>query len=106
MRCLLGRGAGNLSCRTVPEGLAYTCDNNCYINSSGHLVYSPSCGQEHKKRIAECRDGSGSFSEHHRGVCSYHRGAALGLTRPLMDGARSWVHGCPKPAPPPQERLS
>ena len=35
MRCLLGRGAGNLFCRTVPEALAYTCDNNCYINSSG-----------------------------------------------------------------------
>ena len=47
-----------------------------YVNSSGHLVHSPSCGEEHQKRTAECRDGSVSFSEHHRGTCSYHDGVA------------------------------
>jgi predicted RNA-binding Zn-ribbon protein involved in translation (DUF1610 family) len=56
------------------EALAYTCNDNYYVNSSGHLVHSPSCGQEHGKRTAECRDGSVSFSEHHRGTCSYHGG--------------------------------
>jgi uncharacterized protein DUF3761 len=39
-------------------------------NSSGHLVHSPSCGEEHEKRTEECRDGGVSFSEHHRGTCS------------------------------------
>ena len=42
----------------------------------GHVVHSPSCGEEHEKRAAECLDGSVSFSEHHRGTCSYHGGVA------------------------------
>jgi predicted RNA-binding Zn-ribbon protein involved in translation (DUF1610 family) len=46
------------------------------VNSSGHHVHSPSCGEEHEKRTAECRDGSVSYSEHHRGTCSYHGGVA------------------------------
>jgi predicted RNA-binding Zn-ribbon protein involved in translation (DUF1610 family) len=46
------------------QALAYACNNNYYVNSSGHLVHSPSCGEEHQKRTAECRDGSVSFSEH------------------------------------------
>ena len=57
-------------------GLAYTCNNNYYVTSSGHLVHSPSCGEERQKRAAECRDGSVSFSEHHRGTCSRHGGVA------------------------------
>jgi predicted RNA-binding Zn-ribbon protein involved in translation (DUF1610 family) len=56
--------------------LAYSCNENHYVNSSGHVVHSPSCGNEHEKRTAECRDGSVSFSEHHRGTCSYHSGVA------------------------------
>jgi hypothetical protein len=32
------------------KALAYACNNNYYVNSSGHLVHSPSCGQEHEKR--------------------------------------------------------
>jgi hypothetical protein len=35
------------------------------------------------------------------GLLVPRRRGALGLTRPLMDGARSSLHGCPKPAPPP-----
>jgi predicted RNA-binding Zn-ribbon protein involved in translation (DUF1610 family) len=58
------------------EALAYACNNNYYVNSSGNLVHSPSCGEEHQKRTAECRDGSVSFSEHRRGTCSYHGGVA------------------------------
>jgi predicted RNA-binding Zn-ribbon protein involved in translation (DUF1610 family) len=60
----------------VDQALAYACNNNYYVNSSGHLVHSPSCGEEHQKRTAECRDGSVSYSEHHRGTCSYHGGVA------------------------------
>jgi predicted RNA-binding Zn-ribbon protein involved in translation (DUF1610 family) len=58
------------------KALAYACNNNYYVNSSGHLVHSPSCGQKHEKRTAECRDGSVSFSEHHRAACSHHGGVA------------------------------
>jgi predicted RNA-binding Zn-ribbon protein involved in translation (DUF1610 family) len=58
------------------KALAYACNNNYYVNSSGHVLHSPSCGQEHEKRTEECRDGSVSFSEHHRGACSYHGGVA------------------------------
>jgi hypothetical protein len=28
------------------------------FNSSGHVVHSPSCGEEYEKGMAECRDGS------------------------------------------------
>jgi hypothetical protein len=38
--------------------VGYAGNNNDYVNSSGHLVHSPSCGEEHQKRTAECRDGS------------------------------------------------
>jgi len=63
---------------TAPTGnaLAYSCNNNYYVNSSGHVLHSPSCGEEQQKHTAECRDGSVSFSEHHRGTCSYHGGVA------------------------------
>ena len=58
------------------KAFAYACNNNYYVNSSGHFVHSPSCGEERQKRTAECRDGSVSFSEHHRGTCSSHGGVA------------------------------
>jgi predicted RNA-binding Zn-ribbon protein involved in translation (DUF1610 family) len=60
----------------VSPARAYSCNDNHYINSSGHVVDSPSCGEEHKKRAAECRDGSVSYSEHHSGTCSHHGGVA------------------------------
>jgi hypothetical protein len=56
--------------------LAYECNNNHYVNSSGHLVHSPSCGREPLHHAADCRDGSISYSEHHRGTCSHHGGVA------------------------------
>jgi hypothetical protein len=58
------------------SALAYRCDDHHYVNSSGDVAHSPSCGEEREKRAAECRDGSVSFSEHHRGTCSYHGGVA------------------------------
>jgi hypothetical protein len=58
---------------------AYDCNNRYYENSSGHLVHSPSCGNENEPphHTATCRDGSVSFSEH-RGTwtCNYHGGVA------------------------------
>jgi hypothetical protein len=53
---------------------AYACNNWHYVNSSGHVVHSPSCGREHLHQTAICRDGSVSFSEHHSGTCSHHHG--------------------------------
>jgi len=57
---------------------AYDCNNRYYENSSGHQVHSPSCGNESEPphHTATCRDGSVSYSEHHRGTCSYHGGVA------------------------------
>jgi predicted RNA-binding Zn-ribbon protein involved in translation (DUF1610 family) len=76
MRCLLAAALVTCLAGQVSQALAYTCNNNYYVNSTEHLVHSPSCGEEHEKRTAECRDGSVSFSEHHRGTCSYHGGVA------------------------------
>ncbi len=53
---------------------SYPCNNNYYVNSSDHLVHSPSCGSEQLHHTAHCRDGSESFSEHRRGTCSNHGG--------------------------------
>lgn len=53
-----------------------SCNDNHYVNSSGHLVHSPSYGEEDEKRTAECRDGSVSYSEHNRATCAYHGGVA------------------------------
>ena len=43
------------------SALAYSCNDNHYVNSSGHVVHSPSCGEEHEKRTTECRDGASAF---------------------------------------------
>jgi hypothetical protein len=56
------------------EASAYTCNDNHYVNSSGHWVHSPSCGAESDHQEAVCRDGSVSFSEHRRGTCAHHGG--------------------------------
>jgi predicted RNA-binding Zn-ribbon protein involved in translation (DUF1610 family) len=45
---------------------AYACNNNYYVNSSGHVVHSPSCGEEHEKRTAECRDRARDRDPDHR----------------------------------------
>jgi hypothetical protein len=59
------------------QSFAYECNGRHYINSSGHLIHSPSCYGQHIHHIsAHCRDGSISSSEHHRGTCSHHHGVA------------------------------
>jgi hypothetical protein len=62
---------------TAPSqtAFAYACNQNYYTNSSGHHVHSPSCGAKGEGTPhAVCRDGSISYSEHHRGTCSHHGG--------------------------------
>jgi hypothetical protein len=60
----------------VRDANAYACNNRHYVNSSGHVVHSPSCGRESPRHTATCRDGSISYSEHRRGTCSGHGGVA------------------------------
>lgn len=48
-----------------------------YVNKSGHTVHSPAhtkSGEAPPGATAKCGDGSYSFSQHHRGTCSHHRG--------------------------------
>ncbi|QLK63308.1 DUF3761 domain-containing protein [Enterobacteriaceae bacterium Kacie_13] len=50
-----------------------------YINSDGQDVHSPShtrSGNAPDGASAKCRDGTYSFSQHHRGTCSRHGGVA------------------------------
>ncbi|HKR84631.1 MAG TPA: DUF3761 domain-containing protein [Terriglobales bacterium] len=52
-----------------------------YTNSSGHRVHTPVHALSSPPRAtARCRDGSYSFSEHHRGTCSRHGGVSSWLT--------------------------
>jgi len=52
-------------------------NSDYYTNVSGHRVHRP----VHANHVpagasAKCRDGTYSFSEHHRGACSHHGGVA------------------------------
>lgn len=59
------------------DAFGYACNQRHYVNVSGHVVHSPSCGVRGEGTPhAVCRDGSISFSEHHRGTCSRHGGVA------------------------------
>jgi hypothetical protein len=56
------------------------CGVSSYINVRGHCVHRP----VHASRApigasARCRDGTYSFSENHRGTCSWHGGVAQWL---------------------------
>ena len=61
----------------LPSRVSHFDDNRYYTNVSGHRVHSPvqSIGRP-AGATAHCRDGSWSFSEHHRGTCSHHGGVA------------------------------
>jgi hypothetical protein len=50
-----------------------------YTNKDGKTVHAPSkskSGTVPQGATAKCRDGSYSFSQHHRGTCSRHGGVA------------------------------
>jgi hypothetical protein len=56
------------------------CDADTYRNVSGHCVRRPvQADRPPQGASAKCRDGSYSFSEHHRGTCSHHGGVASWL---------------------------
>jgi len=53
-----------------------------YTNSQGNVVHSPAhskSGVVPNGATAQCRDGSYSFSQNHRGTCSHHGGVAQWL---------------------------
>jgi len=51
-----------------------------YTNSAGHQVHRPmQSPSQPQGATAQCRDGSWSFSENHRGTCSHHGGVARWL---------------------------
>jgi hypothetical protein len=58
MRYLLGAALITGLAMQASEALAYACNNRYYVNVSGHVVHSPSCGNEHLRPSADCRDGS------------------------------------------------
>lgn len=46
-----------------------------YVNRDGMVVHRPvRSHQQPLGATAQCRDGTWSFSLHHRGTCSYHHG--------------------------------
>lgn len=46
-----------------------------YTATSGDRVHRPMRAERQPAgATAKCRDGTWSFSEHHRGTCSYHGG--------------------------------
>jgi hypothetical protein len=54
-------------------------DHGHYVNNSGAEVHSPAhskTGAPPSGATAKCRDGTFSFSQHHRGTCSHHGGVA------------------------------
>ncbi len=69
---------------TAPATSPGTCAADYYRNGDGVCVHRPVKVQGSavpQGATAHCRDGSYSFSQHHRGVCSHHGGVANWLTR-------------------------
>lgn len=61
---------------------AQLIERGYYTNSSGQQVHRPAHtvgNQVPAGASAQCRDGSYSFSQHHRGTCSHHGGVARWL---------------------------
>ena len=56
------------------------CGANSYVNSRGHCVHRPiRANSAPAGATAQCRDGTYSFSESHRGTCSWHGGVSRWL---------------------------
>lgn len=56
------------------------CGADSYVNVRGHCVHRPiRASRAPAGATAKCRDGSYSFSQSHRGTCSWHGGVAQWL---------------------------
>lgn len=68
----MGLAVAPAEARRPHHGLSDT-----YTNVDGHQVHRPiSAASPPIGWSARCRDGTYSFSEHHRGTCSHHGGVA------------------------------
>lgn len=57
-------------------------ESGSYVNAAGNTVHRPAhtvSGNAPTGATAQCRDGSYSFSQSHRGTCSHHGGVARWL---------------------------
>jgi len=62
------------------QGKANCTSNGTYVNSRGQTVPRPeNCSGPPVGATAQCRDGTYSFSQSHRGTCSHHGGVARWL---------------------------
>jgi len=70
------RADANAILAAHPEWTTMISNNNYYNNVNGSAVHSPvqSSNGIPAGATAQCRDGSYSFSLHHSGTCSGHRG--------------------------------
>jgi hypothetical protein len=69
--------AATAEARSHHPPTASSSDDAYYTNVSGHRVHRPiRAAARPSGASAQCRDGSYSFSEHHRGTCSHHGGVA------------------------------
>lgn len=61
---------------------AQLIEHGSYSNRDGNTVHRPAHSKSGKVPLgatARCRDGSYSFSQHHRGTCSRHGGVSAWL---------------------------
>ena len=69
---------------TAPATSPGPCAADYYRNSNGVCIHRPVKTQDSavpQGATAQCRDGSYSFSQHHRGTCSHHGGVAKWLAQ-------------------------
>lgn len=73
--------AAAISLAIPATGLAQSvCSTDHYRNSDGRCIHRPvQSPSPPGGATARCRDGSYSFSRHHRGTCSGHGGVAQWL---------------------------
>ena len=65
---------------TITYETQSTCGIDQYRNVSGNCVHRPiRSSTAPQGASAQCRDGTYSFSQHHRGTCSYHGGVSRWL---------------------------
>ncbi|MBM7129385.1 DUF3761 domain-containing protein [Dyella mobilis] len=67
---------------SVTNGSTQLIEQGAYVNRDGVVVHRPAhtvSGAVPPGASAQCRDGSYSFSLHHRGTCSHHGGVSQWL---------------------------
>jgi len=67
---------------TAPTTTKAPCAADYYRNVNGvcvHRPVKPKRSEVPQGATAQCRDGSYSFSQHHRGTCSHHGGVGRWL---------------------------